>query len=173
MLLAVFSIISAIVILRNGLISNARTIGIDNDIFRATLGFGVGVILFRISGSLERIRAAKPICDAIALTSISCFLYYCAKSPLSNTSDLAMMLICFPLLIVSATRGTRQNCSGFLRSYSSEPFHILSIWCISPAARHAYYRCSVRTRAAICQQGSIRRLHGSNRLRVVDNISLN
>ncbi|MBN6732450.1 acyltransferase family protein [Burkholderia multivorans] len=104
-LLAVFLTISAIVILRNGLISNARTIGIDNDIFRATLGFGVGVILFRISGSLERIRAAKPICDAIALTSISCFLYYCAKSPLSNTSDLAMMLICFPLLIVSATRG--------------------------------------------------------------------
>jgi len=108
-LLAVGFIAATTAVLRNGLISNATFFGIDNDIFRATFGFCVGVALFRLTAMIEKISISRVSYDAIAIASAGCFLYYCASSRYSSNWDLAVTLICFPALIVGAMRGSIIN----------------------------------------------------------------
>ncbi|NTX29573.1 acyltransferase [Burkholderia pyrrocinia] len=94
---------------RNGLISSATFFGIDNDIFRATFGFCIGVALFRINDVFDKVSVPRPAYDLLAVASTACFLYYCAGSRFSSAMDLAITLVCFPTLIVGAMRGAVVN----------------------------------------------------------------
>ncbi|MBN3833701.1 acyltransferase [Burkholderia sp. Ac-20344] len=108
-LMAVGFGLALVAVLRNGLISNATFIGVDNDIFRATFGFCIGVALFRINSALDDVAISKFAYDILAAASIACFLYYCASSKFASGLDLAITLILFPTLIIGAMRGVVVN----------------------------------------------------------------
>jgi peptidoglycan/LPS O-acetylase OafA/YrhL len=104
-LIAVGFATATAVALRNGLISNATVLGIDNDVFRAALGFCVGAALFHLGSAIDRVRIPKMVHDLLALAAIAWLLHYCAGPQVTRHMDLAMVLTCFPVLIASATRG--------------------------------------------------------------------
>ncbi|MGR3911616.1 acyltransferase [Burkholderia sp. SR8] len=108
-LLSAGFVVALAAIFRNGLISNATFVGIDNDIFRAMFGFCIGVALLRVDDVFAKISVPKSVYDLIAVASAACFLYYCASSRFSSGLDFAITLVCFPTLIVGAIRGSVVN----------------------------------------------------------------
>ncbi|MCA8260800.1 acyltransferase [Burkholderia multivorans] len=104
-LLAVGFCVALVAIWRNNLISNATFSGIDNDIFRAAFGFAIGVAVFKINKFIDNTHAPKLAYDAMTIMCIACFLYYCESANYSNIVDVTFTAACFPLLIISATRG--------------------------------------------------------------------
>ncbi|NIF41819.1 acyltransferase [Burkholderia sp. Tr-862] len=102
-------VVALAAIFRNGLISDTTLFGIDNDIFRATFGFCIGVALLRINDVFDKISIPKPVYDLLAVASTACFLYYCASSRFSSGLDIVVTLVCFPTLIVGSMRGTVVN----------------------------------------------------------------
>ncbi|VWB33976.1 hypothetical protein BLA24064_01457 [Burkholderia latens] len=108
LMVAVF-LISIAAMYENGLISSATFFGVDNDVFRATFGFCIGVALFRINTLFDKITIPKAAYDLLAIVSTACFMYYCATSKFTSEADLAVTLICFPTLIIGAMRGTAVN----------------------------------------------------------------
>jgi peptidoglycan/LPS O-acetylase OafA/YrhL len=92
---------------RNSLISSGTVLGIDNDIFRTIVCFGIGVALYRLDcHAIRRMNFKNDFYDLMASAAIIGFLYYCARGTFTQHSDLAIAAICFPALIVGATRGS-------------------------------------------------------------------
>ncbi|WP_322092907.1 acyltransferase family protein [Paraburkholderia bannensis] len=112
-IISIGALASAFVVARNGLISNATVFGIDNDVFRATFGFCLGVALHSFCSRPARLRAPRFLYDALALVALFAFLSYCASARTTGYLDLAVSLICFPALIIGAMRG--RIVRGFLR----------------------------------------------------------
>lgn len=113
-LLSVGFVIALAVVLRNGLISNNTVLGIDNDIFRTIVGFVLGVALYRIDvGLIERAKLKQGFCDLLAAGAVAGVLYYCARGQFTRYSDLSIAVLCFPAVIIGATRGGIVK--GFLR----------------------------------------------------------
>jgi len=98
--------VSLAAILKNGLISNAVVLGIDNDIFRTIFGFGCGVALYNMDSRwLSQIGLKRGFADGLAIAAVSGFLYYCAKGELTGLRDLVIATMCFPALIIGAIYG--------------------------------------------------------------------
>lgn len=99
-------VVSLAVILRNGLVSDTLAFGISNDIFRTVVGFLCGVALYGMHAHfLSRIAIRSGFADVAAIAAACVFLAYCALGELARLSDLLVVLICFPTLIVGAIHG--------------------------------------------------------------------
>lgn len=99
-------VVSLAVILRNGLVSDTVAFGISNDIFRTIVGFLAGVALHGLHAhGLSRVDIRSGVADAAAIAAACVFLAYCALGELARLSDLLIVLICFPTLIVGAIHG--------------------------------------------------------------------
>jgi peptidoglycan/LPS O-acetylase OafA/YrhL len=98
--------VSLAVILQNGVIGDRAMFGIRNDIFRTIVGFVCGIALYNLNSRwLPRISLERGIADGLAVVAVSGFLYYCAKGELAGLRDLAIVVICFPALIIGAIHG--------------------------------------------------------------------
>lgn len=97
--------VSLAVILQNGVIGDAM-FGIRNDIFRTIVGFVCGIALYNVNSRwLSRIRLERGVADGLAIVAVSGFLYYCARGELVGLRDLAIVVICFPALIIGVIHG--------------------------------------------------------------------
>ena len=104
-LFALFAV-SLAVILVNGLIGGAPTLGVSNDVFRTILGFVCGIALYSVhSHWLSRIDLKRGVADGLAIAAMSGFLYYCAKGQLVAICDLVIVITCVPAVIIGAIHG--------------------------------------------------------------------
>ncbi|WP_460910054.1 acyltransferase family protein [Paraburkholderia jirisanensis] len=105
-IMAAIFVLSASIVIHNGLISNAVTTGIDNDVFRTLVGFFLGVALHSFDRRVvARLRLKAGFCDVMSIASVFAFLYYCTKGNFTANSDLSIAAVCFPALIIGAMRG--------------------------------------------------------------------
>lgn len=106
-LIALFAV-SLAVVLGNGLISDTLTLGISNDVFRTIVGFICGAALYSVQARwLSRIDVKSSFADGLAIAAGFVFLYYSALAELGDLRDLAIVLTCFPALIIGAIHGGR------------------------------------------------------------------